>query len=76
VNPFSVIGKLKKIAAASIVMGACTTTLLVLHANIIINIVISAAIYFIVLKILKEPLLEEITNLIPQSKTGPQGNNE
>ncbi len=67
VNPFTVVGKLKKVAAAGIVMGVAATILLLLHVNVIINILACTALYFVVLKLLKEPLLEEITGLVSHS---------
>jgi PST family polysaccharide transporter len=66
INRFTVITRLKNIALASVVMGIFTTIFLFLHINVIVNISISCVIYFLILKILKEPLLEEVFSLIPR----------
>jgi O-antigen/teichoic acid export membrane protein len=64
VNTFEVLPRLKKIFIAGILMGVFVAALLFFHVNVIINIVLACAIYFVILKILKEPLLEETVGLM------------
>jgi len=64
VNPFTVIGRLGKIAAASVVMAACAVLFMSLGVNVIVNVVFCTVIYFGLLRILREPLLIEIKRII------------
>ena len=60
INYFEVVPKLKTIIAGGIVMALATALLLALHTNVILNIMVSAAVYFAVLAAFREPLLTEI----------------
>ncbi len=64
VNPFTIIGRLKRVFIAGIVMAACAATFVVIGINVIINIVLCTAIYFVLLRIFREPLLIEIKNIL------------
>jgi O-antigen/teichoic acid export membrane protein len=64
VNYFKVMPYLKKIFAAGIVMGAATLSFAALGMNLIANIVLSIAIYFLILRILREPILIEIKRVL------------
>ncbi len=60
VSPFTIFPHLKKILLATIIMATLTITMKLFSFNFAINIVVSASIYFTLLKILKEPLLRQI----------------
>ncbi len=60
INPFQTLPHLKKIFFASVVLGISTFILNAIGVNVLINILISSAIYFGMLFILKEKILEEI----------------
>ena len=60
INNFRILVYLPKILAATLVMAAGAFTLHVLGVNVILNIISGVIIYFAVLKILKEPLLEYV----------------
>jgi EamA domain-containing membrane protein RarD len=64
VNPFSVIGRLKKIFAASVLMAACGILFMTLGMNVIVNTALCVCIYFGALRILREPLLIEVKHII------------
>jgi O-antigen/teichoic acid export membrane protein len=64
VNPFTVMGRLKKIMASGGIMGAFAILFLLLGMNVIANVVICTCIYFILLRIFREPLMIEIKRLI------------
>jgi len=64
VNHFTVLGRLKKIMTAGAIMGACAVLFLFLGMNVIVNVVLCTLIYFIVLRILREPLMIEIKRLV------------
>ena len=65
VNPFTVIGRLKKIFIASAVMTAFAILFMTLGMNVIVNVILCAVIYFILLRLLKEPLLKEVFLILP-----------
>jgi O-antigen/teichoic acid export membrane protein len=65
IQPFAVLGQLKKIFAASIVMGIAAFGLLLIGTNLIVNIILCIAIYLTVLFLLKESLLSEVATVIP-----------
>jgi O-antigen/teichoic acid export membrane protein len=67
INYFGVIPKLKIIIAAGIVMAFSTVLLLSLHANLILNVILSAIVYFVILAIFREPLLMEIKHILRSS---------
>ena len=64
INYFEVLPHLKKMLAASAIMGVVTLALLLLGVNVILNIAISGAIYFFFLKLFREPELADIINVI------------
>jgi PST family polysaccharide transporter len=63
-NYFSVMGRLKKMIPAGVIMGIATLLLSILHISLILNIVLSAGIYLLALKMLREPLLWELKQII------------
>ena len=73
INPFSVLPHLRKIITAAAVMAAATVFFAAFHMEIIVNIALSGILYFLVLRMLREPLLIEIKRLIfppaPTAKT-------
>jgi O-antigen/teichoic acid export membrane protein len=64
VNYFEVLPTLKKMFAASIIMGITTTLLFFAGANVIVNVIISGAVYLLFLKIFREPALKEMVNIV------------
>jgi O-antigen/teichoic acid export membrane protein len=64
INRFTVIGRLKRVAFSGIVMATFSTLFLFMGMNVLINIVLCTVIYFVVLRILREPLLIEIKRLM------------
>jgi O-antigen/teichoic acid export membrane protein len=64
VNPFTVVGRLKRIAVSGVVMAIFAGLFMALGMNVIVNIVICTIIYFGLLRIFREPLLIEIKRLI------------
>jgi len=69
VNYFQVLPRLKKMAAAGAIMACATVILLFLNVNVVLNIIISAVIYFSVLKVLREPLFDEARLILNQART-------
>ena len=72
INPFSILPYLKKILIASFVMFLATAGLLFLHAHVLVNILLSVAVYFAALKLLRDPLLTETLAILPFSKTSKE----
>ncbi len=64
INYFEVLPKLKTIISAGAVMALVTTLFLALHVNVVLNIALSAIVYFSVLIMFHEPLLVEIKNVL------------
>jgi O-antigen/teichoic acid export membrane protein len=64
VNKFSVLGKLKKIVVASIVMAACAVLFMTLGMNVILNIALCTITYFGLLRMWREPLLIEVKRIM------------
>ena len=60
INNFKTLINLPKTLVAVFVMATATFIFRVLGINVVLNIAFSAVIYFAVLKILKEPLLEYV----------------
>lgn len=58
VNPFSVLPNIKKIIFAGVIMAASTLILKYIGTPLLINILISVGVYFLILKLQKEKLLE------------------
>jgi len=64
VNKFTVVAKLKKILIASVVMGLASLGFLAVGMNVIINVFVSAGIYFLMLYLLREPFMKELKNIV------------
>lgn len=64
INNFYTLRYLKKIVAATIVMGIFSFLLGGIGLHVILNIILSVAVYFGTLYLLKEPLLSEMRSLI------------
>lgn len=60
INYFKVLPHLKRIIGASIIMAGECLIISALGIHVLINVVISAATYFLLLKLLREPLFREI----------------
>ena len=76
INYFEVMPKLKIIITAGVIMASVTALLLALHTNVILNIALSAAVYFAVLMAFREPLLMEIKRILrttAQNTSEPSG---
>ncbi|MDE2100209.1 MAG: flippase [Patescibacteria group bacterium] len=67
VNNFQVLTHVKRIAFATIVMCIISLAILHIHANVVINVVISGAAYFIILWLLKEPVMREVRSVFSVS---------
>ncbi len=65
INYFTIVPRLKKVAAAGIVMGIATFVLLLLGTQVVINVVVSAIVYIFVLSLLKDPLFRETLAILP-----------
>ncbi len=63
ITPFDTLKHLPKIILASVIMGAASLLMLHLRANILINVAVSAAVYFAALFILREKLIREIKSV-------------
>ncbi|HTY39757.1 MAG TPA: oligosaccharide flippase family protein [Candidatus Paceibacterota bacterium] len=64
INYFTILPQLKKIIVSGLFMGLATTAMLFLGLPVIMNIVISAGIYFGILYLIKEPLLIEVKHAV------------
>ncbi len=64
INYFEILPRLKTIIVSGLAMGGVTIGLYVLNVNVIFNILISGATYFIMLRLLREPLLIEVKRLL------------
>lgn len=68
INYFEIVPSLGKVAIAGVVMGIATLALFAAGVNVIVNVAISAIIYFLALYALREPLVAEIKNVFaPQN---------
>lgn len=63
-NYFSILPYLKKMLLSTFVMSIVTFTLLALEINVLINISLSVIVYLLMLKLLKEPMLVEMKNIL------------
>lgn len=61
INDFRILPRLPKIVSAALTMAILTFLLSYAGFHVVPNVILSAAVYFIVLKILKEPLLDYVT---------------
>jgi PST family polysaccharide transporter len=64
INDFEVIPHIGKILIAGATMAIVTVFLFLIGANVIVNVILSGAIYFILLWIFREPLLIEIKRMV------------
>lgn len=71
ISNFQVLRYLKKIIAAAIIMAGTSLILNYLNLNVILNIAISTGVYFGILYLLKERVLEEIFILFKKFKETP-----
>lgn len=67
-NYFTILGRLKKIFAASAIMAICALLLMYLGLNVIVNVAICTFVYFILLKFFNEPLLVEMKHIVLPAK--------
>lgn len=66
---FSILPHLKKIFLAAAIMGAATLGLQYYNINVLLNVLISIALYITILTLLKEPTLKLFKSLIRLGKT-------
>jgi polysaccharide transporter, PST family len=64
VNYFTVMARLKKIFVASVAMAAFALLFMFVGMNVVINIILCTLVYFVVLRLLREPLLIEIKRIM------------
>jgi PST family polysaccharide transporter len=64
INAFEVIPHMGKVAIAGVGMAIVTMLLFIIGANVIVNVLLSAAIYFVMLWIFREPLLVEMKRMV------------
>lgn len=64
INYFEILPKLKKIIASSVVMALSILILQYLEIKVVFNIIISSSIYFVILLLLKEPILKEVKEVL------------
>ena len=69
INYFAVLPKLYRAATAGLAMGMVVLVLFFAHINVILNILIGAGAYGILLVLMREPLLFELKNIISPKKT-------
>jgi O-antigen/teichoic acid export membrane protein len=73
INHFVIMPYLKNIIGATTGMALVSWLGMLIHVNVVINIFISASIYFGLLYKLKEPLLQEIKMILKTAKSGGSG---
>lgn len=71
ITEFQTFRHLKKIIAAAIIMGGFSFVLNYLEMNVVLNIVFSGGVYFGMLYLFKEKILEEISILFRKFKKAP-----
>lgn len=71
-NDFKTIANIKKITVSAIAMGILCFIFNYFGLNVLINIAISSIIYFLILFLLKEKLVEEVRSLFKLAKISPQ----
>lgn len=64
INFFEILPRLKKIIIAAFIMGGATLALLLENVPLVLNITICIAFYFLLLKVLREPLVKEIREIV------------
>ena len=75
INYFSVLSRLKKMIVAGILMTAVSALLLFLHVHVVLNIIVSVAIYCLLLKLFGDPLIRDLKRMInpPKEDAAPTG---
>ncbi len=73
INPFSVLPRIRKIVLAGVLMAAATALLFATHVEVLANTVVSAALYFAALWVLREPLMGEIRGILRSGANAPAG---
>jgi O-antigen/teichoic acid export membrane protein/lipid II:glycine glycyltransferase (peptidoglycan interpeptide bridge formation enzyme)/uncharacterized membrane protein (UPF0127 family) len=68
INYFSIAPRLKRIVLASVIMTGVSAFLLIIHTQIILNIVLSVLVYCILLKAMRDPLIADIRQMIHPPK--------
>ena len=71
INYFEVVPRLGRIAAAGILMGAVTFSLLALGVHVVLNVAVSSVVYILLLYFLHEPLFWEIKKIAVPDEVGP-----
>jgi len=67
VSPFSIVGHLKKIVLAGVVMGIIVIGMSSYDLPVLITVTAGGLAYFVILRVLKEPTLDLLTTLIKRS---------
>ncbi len=73
INAFRVLPNLGRIAASGAIMAAVTASLFFAHANVLVNVAVSIAVYFAMLWTLREPLLIEVKGMLRNAAQVPAG---
>lgn len=71
INHFEIFPHLKNIIASSVAMGLATVVLIFLGVNVIVNVILSSAVYIFCLYLLREPMLREIKAIIYRPGMNP-----
>ncbi len=69
INHFTILRRTRKIVVAGAVMAAASVLFFAIHMNVLVNVVLSAGIYFTILAALREPLLAEIKSIVKGAST-------
>ncbi len=64
INHFEIVPKMKRMIASGIVMGVVTILLSLAGVEVIVNVVVSAGVYFASLWIIREPFFTEIKEIV------------
>jgi len=64
INHFRVLPRLKNVVIAGVIMACVTLILMLLGTEVVVNIALSAIAYFLVLRILREPLLIDTKRIV------------
>lgn len=72
IAPFATLRHLKKIGAATVLMGISTLFFYKLEINVVLNVLFSAAVYCGLLFLLKEKILDEFSVLPAKFRTAPR----
>lgn len=63
-NPFTVLSRVWRIAVAGVALGATCFLLAMAGVNLILTIAIAGVLYFLILRILREPVLREVKHVL------------